>query len=126
MLWLAEVSPRVVIRDVSVKWIEKNVAKVTVKIENEGFLPTNISQRAIESAIASPVRALADVKDAELVSGKTRTDLGHLTGRRDENSATSKTEVEYLVKTTGTDPSITIQVQSEKGGKVKREVKLKK
>jgi murein tripeptide amidase MpaA len=126
MLWLAEVSPRVVIRDVSVKWIEKNLAKVTVKIENEGFLPTNISQRAIESAIASPVRALTDVKDAELISGKTRTDLGHLTGRRDENSATSKTEVEYLVKTTGTDPTITINVQSEKGGKVKREVKLKK
>ncbi|HEY5822790.1 MAG TPA: M14 family metallopeptidase [Cyclobacteriaceae bacterium] len=126
MLWLAETSPRVVIKDAAVKWIDKELVKITVKVENDGFLPTNISQRAIESNIASPVRALIELKDAELVSGKVRTDLGHLTGRRDENSLTSKKEVEYVVKISGSDPMVTITTQSEKGGKSKKEVKLKK
>ncbi|MBK7650197.1 MAG: hypothetical protein IPJ20_04800, partial [Flammeovirgaceae bacterium] len=126
MLWLAETSPRVVIKDASVKWIDKSLAKITVKVENEGFLPTNISKRAIEANIASPVRALIELKDAELVSGKPRTDLGHLTGRRDGNNLTSMAEVEYIVKVSGSDPVVTITTQSEKGGKSKQELKLKK
>jgi len=126
MLWLAETSPRVVIKDTNVKWIDKDLVKITVKIENDGFLPTNISKRAIESNIASPVRALIELKDAELISGKARTDLGHFTGRRDENSLTSKKEIEYVVKVSGSDPTVTITTQSEKGGKSKKELKLKK
>jgi hypothetical protein len=126
MLWLAETSPRVVIKDASVKWIDKNLAKITVKVQNEGFLSTNISKRAIEANIASPVRALIELKDAELVSGKPRTDLGHLTGRRDENNLTSQAEVEYVVKVSGPDPVVTITTQSEKGGKSMKELKLKK
>lgn len=126
MLWLAETSPRVVIKDASVKWIDKNLAKITVKVQNEGFLSTNISKRAIEANIASPVRALIELKDAELVSGKPRTDLGHLTGRRDENNLTSQAEVEYVVKVSGPDLVVTITTQSEKGGKSMKELKLKK
>ncbi len=126
MLWLAEVSPRVVINDVGVEWIDKNLAKVTVQVENEGYLPTNISKRAIESAIAVPVRSLIELKKAELVSGNLRTDIGHLTGRRDDEIETSKGKVEYIVKTTGSDAAIKITIQSEKGGTTTREVKLKK
>lgn len=126
MLWLAETSPRVVIKDASVKWIDKSLAKITVKVENDGFLPTNISKRAIESNIAVPVRTLIELKDAELVSGQQRTDLGHLTGRRDDDIKTSKAEVEYIVKVSGSDPTVTITTTSEKGGKAKKELKLKK
>jgi hypothetical protein len=126
MLWLAEISPRVIIKDASVKWIDKSLAKITVKVENEGFLPTNISKRAIESNIASPVRVLIELKDAELVSGQARTDVGHLTGRRDESNATSKKEIDYVVKVSGSNPSVTIITQSEKGGKSKKELSLKK
>jgi len=125
MLWLAETSPRIIIHEPSIKWIDKTLAKITVAIENEGYLPTNISKRAIESQIASPVRALIDLKGAELISGKQRTEIGHLTGRRDGDAGTSKAVLEYLVKVTG-DATATITIQSEKGGKAKREVKLKK
>lgn len=126
MLWLAEVSPRVVIKDVGVEWLDKNLAKVTVRVENEGYLPTNISKRAIESSIAVPVRSLIELKKAELISGTLRADIGHLTGRRDEEMETSKGKVEYIVKTTGSDATIKITIQSEKGGTTIREVKLKK
>jgi len=126
MLWLAEVSPRVVIRDLSVTPIEgDDVFKVSLVVENEGYLPTNITQRALEAEVAVPVRAIVELSNAELVSGKKRTDLGHLSGSRATRGRTGTADarrtVEYVVRVTGGSPSMTIEVQSEKGG-VSREV----
>lgn len=127
MLWLAEVSPRVVIHDIKVTTVEKGkLMKVTVTVQNEGYLPTNISTRAIESKIASPVRALITLKNAELVEGKQRTDLGNLAGRRDDDASTlSIGKVSYVFRVTGANPTATLIIESEKGGKVRREIALK-
>src|SRR6185295_450593 len=126
MLWLAETSPRVVVRDATVKFLEKGkVASITLTVENEGYLPTNISKRAIEANFASPVRVQIDLTDAELSAGKRRTDLGHLTGRRENEITTSKKEIVYVVKITGTNPKAKILVDSEKGGRVMREIDLR-
>lgn len=126
MLWLAETSPRVVIRDASVTMIEKGkVAKITVVVENEGYLPTNITKRAIEAQFASPVRAMIQVNDGELTTGQSRMDVGHLTGRRDNDVATSRKQIEYIVRITGANPRATITIQSEKGGRVRRELELR-
>lgn len=127
MLWLAEVSPRVVIHDIKVTTVEKGkLMKVTVTVQNEGYLPTNISTRAVESKIASPVRALITLKNAELVEGKQRTDLGNLAGRRDDDASTlSIGRVSYVFRITGANPTATLSIESEKGGKVRREIALK-
>ena len=126
MLWLAEVSPRVVIREATIKTIEKGkVSKLTIAVVNEGYLPTNISKRAIEGKFASPVRVQIDLQNAELISGKPRTELGHLTGRRDGDLAKSKAEIEYTVRITGPNPKAKIIVLSEKGGKSTKELDLK-
>lgn len=130
MLWLAEVSPRVVIRDAAVAPAgARDVVKVTLRVENEGYLSTNITQRAIDARLAPPVRALIDLRDAELVGGARRTDLGHLKGSRDtrgnDRQADSRRTVEYVVRVTGARPSATITVVSEKGGAVRREVSLR-
>lgn len=127
MLWLAEVSPRVVIKDAKVTVVEKGkIAKLTVTVQNEGYLPTNISKRALESQIAVPVRSLISLGQAELVDGKSRTDLGHLSGRRDEDASTkSLAEVSYVIRITGSNPTATITIESEKGGRTKREISLK-
>lgn len=127
MLWLAEVSPRVVIRDAKLTAIEKGIVmKLTLTVQNEGYLPTNISKRALEAQIASPVRALISTTNAELVDGKKRTDLGHLAGRRDDNASSNATkELSYVLRITGANPSVTVNVESEKGGRVKREISLK-
>jgi hypothetical protein len=121
MLWLAEVSPRVVIRDLSVIPIEGNdVFKISLVVENEGYLPTNITQRALDAEVAVPVRAIVELSNCELVSGRKRTDLGHLQGRRDVRGrsgvAGTRSTVEYVVRVTGRSPSMTIEVRSEKGG----------
>ncbi len=127
MLWLAEVSPRVVIKDAKVTPVEKGkLMKLTVTVQNEGYLPTNISKRAIESQIAAPVRSIIKLTNAELVSGKPRTDMGNLAGRRDEDASTlSLGQVTYVIRITGSNPSASLTIESEKGGRVKREILLK-
>lgn len=127
MLWLAEVSPRVIIKDTKLNVIEKGkVVSLSVAVQNEGYLPTNISKRAIEAKFAVPVRSIITLTDAQLVEGNPREDLGHLQGRRDDGAAFgSQKTVTYVVKITGSNPKATITVQSEKGGTIKKEISLK-
>lgn len=129
MLWLLEVSPRVVIRDVAVTPAgAPEVVKIAVTVENEGYLATNITQRALDARLAPPVRAFIEVHDAELVSGASRADLGHLTGARDtradDRRAESQALVTYVLRVTGPRPVATITIVSEKGGTVRREIGL--
>lgn len=126
MLWLAETSPRVVIRDSQITPLDKGkLIRLTVSIENEGHLPTNITKRAIEAQFAAPVRASINLFDAELVAGRPRTDLGHLSGRRDGEVSNSRAEVVYVIRTTGSNPKAVVTIISEKGGTSKKEFVLK-
>lgn len=129
MLWLAEVSPRVVLRDLSVTAIEgDDVFKVSVVVENEGYLPTNITQRALDAEVAVPVRAIVEVADADLVVGSERTEVGHLAGTRDTRGRTGTVDtrrtIVYVVRATGGSPRMSIEVRSEKGGLVRESISL--
>ena len=129
MLWLAEISPTLAIKDVTMTPVDRtDVVKVTVVVENEGYLPTNITQRALDAELAVPVRATVELTDAELVSGARHTDLGHLKGSRDTQgqAGTAKTHrtLEYIVRATGPSPVLSLLVRSEKGGVARREIQL--
>ena len=129
MLYLAEGSPRVVIRDLTTTSLGDDLYKVTVEIENEGYLPTNITERALEVAVAVPVRAIVELENAELVSGSARTNLGHISGTRGAqgNSGTSETRrtVEYVVRASNNRARMTLTIASEKGGTTRRDVALR-
>ncbi len=129
MVWLAEISPRVTIKETFVKPIGTGkVVKVTAVVANEGYLPTNITQRALDADIAVPVRANVSVQDALLVTGEAYRDIGHLQGSRDNQtsrgSVGSRKVLEYVLQITGPNPVFTITVISEKGGMSVREIQL--
>ncbi len=129
MLWLAEASPRIVLRDVVVTPIGTGGAlKVAATVENQGYLPTNITQRALDVEIAVPVRATVELSNAELVSGRERTDLGHIAGVRDTQRSTGRAEakrsLEYVVRVTGPNARMTLTVASEKGGTAREVIEL--
>jgi len=129
MLWLSEVSPRVVIRDATVTPAGDNgLVKVAVVVENEGYLSTNITERALAARLAPPVRVEIELRQAELVSGTRRLDVGHLSGSRDVSGAArladARRVMEYVVRARGAGASATITVISEKGGVARRELKL--
>ncbi len=129
MLWLAEISPRVVIRDTQVSRVADELFKVVIEVENEGYLPTNITQRALDSQIAVPVQAMVELRDAELVGGAARIALGHIQGARDTAGADgrhpSRRTVEYVVRKTGRNPQVLFAVVSEKGGTARRTLELR-
>lgn len=119
MLWLAETSPRIMITGVETKAIGKsNLVSLEVAIQNTGYLPTNITQRAIDARIIQPTRAILKLEGAKLISGETRTDLGHIKGVRDSGDASeeSKRTLRYVVSKSGPNSKAIITIISEKGG----------
>jgi len=127
MLWLAEISPKLVLKKSSFKFLDKgSLVKINLDIENTGYLPTNITQRAIDANIASPVRVKIELKEAYLISGAIRQNLGHIKGSRDSQSERqeSKRHLEYVVKIDGKNPRAIITIKSEKGGVIRKEILL--
>lgn len=127
MLWLAETSPLININGTDLQTIEKNkVVSLSAEVQNIGYLPTNITQRAIEVKIAKPVRAVLELSNAELIAGSLRTDLGHIVGSRgsDDASASSKRDLSYGIRIIGQNATATLTIVSEKGGTVSKLIKL--
>jgi len=127
MLWLAETSPLLQINYVDLSNIEKGkVVRLNAEIQNIGYLPTNITERALEANLNQPVRALLKLENAELISGESRADLSHITGTRDseDSSSNSKRKISYAIKLTGPNASAKLTIQSDKGGTVSKTIEL--
>ena len=126
MLWLAEISPRIVINKMEVKSLEKNVIRLSSEIQNVGYLSTNITKRAIDAKLTQPVRAILELENAELISGNPRTDLGHIPGVRDANdsSTDSRKNLTFGIRILGQNAKATLTVKSEKGGIVQKIIDL--
>lgn len=133
-LYLVSMSPLVRITDITVTPGESGYYKIVASIQNQGFLPTYITQYALRNQTAKTVKATISLAGASLVSGKDKVDLGHLPG----NSAAGSTrfyrpsavspveEVEWMVKTTGeVTPTVVIKAISEKGGTDTKKITLK-
>ena len=129
MLWLAEISPRIVVSDLETTSVGSGVVRVTGVVENEGYLPTYITNRALENETAVPVRVTLELTDAELVTGLPRTTLGHLMGYRNGQGSTGNSSTragfEYVIRATGGNARVVITVRSEKGGVVRRAIELR-
>ncbi len=129
MLWLAEISPLITIEDVRVTPVRNTgLLRVSAVVRNTGYLPTNLTQRAIDAEVVVPVRATVDVRDAELVAGQRRIELGHLRGGRDardpQGATSARRLLEFTVRRTGTNPRLQLVVRSEKGGTARRTIVL--
>ncbi len=126
MLWLAEISPRIRVQSSRVEALGDKLVRVIVVVENEGYLPTNITQRALDAELAVPVRAEITVQNGEVVTGAPRVELGHLAGARTQggNLSASRGRLDLVVRVTGPRPRASIVIRSEKGGTVRTELAL--
>jgi len=120
-LYLVSMSPLVKISEIKIHSNENGYFKIRASIQNQGYLPTNVTQQAILNRTAKTVKAVITLYGAELASGKEKVDLGHLPGNR-----SLPVTVEWLVKATGrTTPIATIKAISEKGGTHTRKITLR-
>jgi murein tripeptide amidase MpaA len=75
-------SPHLRSRDTQVEQIGERAWRVRVVIENDGWMPTNVTQQAIDKKLVQGVEATITLPEgARLVQGTARVDLGQLAGR---------------------------------------------
>jgi hypothetical protein len=81
-LFLALVSPRLEIRAFDSTPAGEGVYRLRVVLENTGWLPTSVSQRAVERKAVRPIEVELELPEgARVVTGKEREEVGQLEGR---------------------------------------------
>jgi murein tripeptide amidase MpaA len=106
--------------------------KVTAVLENQGYLPTNVTQQAVQMKLARPLEVtLGAAGTIEFVSGKARTEVAHLPGHAVGQNAygflsaapQSRKKLEWVVKARPGE-TVRIEVRSDKCGRQSREIRL--
>jgi len=132
----AKTMPKVDILDLAVKRVDEQTWKIETLVVNTGYLPTFLTQVALDQKTAKPVTATLELPNgSDVVHGRNKLEIGHLEGRAGRSSAfwmgyfrtgkelPSERRVEWIVKApAGT--QVTLTVRSEKGGSVNRLVVL--
>jgi hypothetical protein len=81
-VFTALVTPRLRIHLADVRRLGESTWLVRVAVENDGWLPTNVTEKAKEKKLVEPLYARIALSDGvRLVSGSERIELGQLAGR---------------------------------------------
>jgi len=133
IVWHALISPRLVQLETKVFRLGPDSYRVRFVIQNEGWLPTYVTKKALERKVTRGVIAEITLpKGASLESGKHRDELGELEGRayktvnpeETDESTSERVKVEWVVKAKkGT--KIKLLAKHERAGVVRAEVVLK-
>ncbi len=128
----AMTAPQLRIRDVQTESLAYGLYKLSAVIANDGFLPTHLTQRALEHGTAGPVEIELDAAGAEIVMGRAQQGIGHLAGRDERNATWSpwmrqwsdtSAKIEWLLRApSGT--SVHITASAQKAGCQQRTVTL--
>jgi murein tripeptide amidase MpaA len=107
-VFLALVSPRLEIRSFESKPIGDGAFRLQLVLENAGWLPTNVTQKALDRKHVRPIEALLELPDgARVVAGDEREEAGQLSGRVErravlwwgiDHSTTDRTRIEWVVE----------------------------
>jgi len=133
IVWHTLISPRLVLLETKVTPLGKDSYRIRFVIQNEGWLPTYVTKKAVDRKVTRGVIAeIALPKGASLESGKVREELGQLEGRaykpvfadEADESTTERVKVEWVVKAKkGT--KVRLSARHDRAGLVRAEVDLK-
>jgi hypothetical protein len=129
----AACAPVLTLESVRAEALGADLYRISATVANAGFLPTHLTQRALDHRTAGSVSASIGLPAAaQRIMGSTVQQIGHLAGR-DERRATwspwmrdwhaARKPVEWLVRApAGT--MVTLQATAQKAGTVSAEVEL--
>jgi len=133
IVWHALISPKLALREANSVSISADSFRVRLVVQNEGWLSTYVTKKALERKVTHGVIAEIQLpKGATLVSGKEREELGELEGRAYKDvfvsefneGTTDRVKVEWVVKAKrGT--KVKLIAKHERAGVVKVDVVLK-
>lgn len=121
-IFQALTAPQLRLRETLVESAGDEAWRVRVVVENAGWLPTNVTQLALERRTVLPLRADIELPDgASLVTGTGKQDLGQLAGRALKTSGigmfafgtddtSDRAAAEWIIKApAGTECNVTIR-----------------
>lgn len=131
----AELLPLLQVADVKAASLGDRLFRITALIRNDGYLPTNVTQKAVEHRIARPVLVRLALEGAELLSGKERTDIGHIEGNGPPPAGQfgapsgqgprNQRTVDWLVRVKAQGAAASVTASAERAGTASRRVDLK-
>jgi hypothetical protein len=133
IVWHALISPKLALRETSVTSLGADSFRVRMVLQNEGWLPTYVTKKALDRKISRGIIAEIQLpKGAKLSSGKLREEVGELEGRaykpvnvdESDEGTSDRLKVEWVVKAKkGTKVKLT--AKHDRAGVVKVDVLLK-
>jgi murein tripeptide amidase MpaA len=127
-------SPLLTMPVLNLEKVGENIYKVIVVVENTGFLPTYVSQKALERKMLKPLTvSLLTMEGVEIISGEKKVELPHLEGRSNKQSmnlfssgypSDDRAKVEWIVQA-HPGSRIVVEASVERGGVVRREEPVK-
>jgi murein tripeptide amidase MpaA len=88
-IFQALISPLLEVRSLDVEQLGETSFLVRLVLQNSGFLPTNVSDKAVERKAVREIEVELDVPEgARLIAGEAKTTVGQLQGRVDKRSTT--------------------------------------
>lgn len=134
-LALGDLLPRLQIYALEITQISDDDFHIELMVENTGYLPTCTSEQGKKRKAVRPVRAeLTIPREARLVQGKPRVDLGHLEGRSNKFDAgavyaasptDNRARAEWVVAGRP-GARLELVVTSERAGIIRRTIELSK
>jgi hypothetical protein len=127
-------APMLSIRELTVESLGADLYKIKALVQNDGFLPTYVTEMARKVGVTKPVKVEIEVGDGgEIVSGKPEVEIGHLSGRVNQYNSLSfgggvypldsRAITEWIVRKPG-GGTIIVTAGSAKAGTVKQEIAL--
>ena len=132
-LFLALVAPRLEIRSFETEAVGDSAHRLLLVLQNSGWLPTYVTQKAVERKAVLPVKVELELPDgARVVTGNAREEAGQLEGRVErrtvlwwgvDHSTSDLTKLEWVVEApAGT--TVRVVARHERAGTVRAELVL--
>ena len=132
-VFLALVSPLLRVRSLEAEPVVEGAFRIRLVLENAGWLPTNVSEKALERKAVRPIEVSLELPEgARIASGKAREEAGQLDGRVEQRTVTwwgtdhatsERTKVEWVVEASA-GSKIGIVARHERAGTVRAEIVL--
>ena len=134
LTWQALLSPRLEVFHAGSQTLGDGTYKVTLVVQNTGWLPAYVSKRALARKVVRGVIAEIELPDgATLAAGKLREELGQLEGKAYKHTGVSfwpdyhvtddRMKIEWVV-TAKAGTTVKVSARHERAGTVRAEIKL--
>jgi hypothetical protein len=121
------------VRSLDVERLGETSFLVRIVLQNSGWLPTSVTEKAVERQAVRPIEVELEVPDdARVVGGDVKTETGQLRGRADKRSTTwwandestgDLAKLEWVVEAPPGTP-VGIEARHTRAGTVRRRITL--